>query len=62
MVSVFRLNTNIDDRQFFITPVLKLVALIPSVIVDYEWKDIALCHNQYMSQLASIDEVKNEFL
>ena len=33
--------------------VLKLVALIPSVIVKYEWKDVALCYNQYQSQLAS---------
>ena len=40
--------------------VIKLVALIPSAIVNYEWKAGALCYHQYLSQLSSAG-VKNDF-
>ena len=40
---------------------IKLVTPKPSVIVNCEWKDVALCYNQCQSQLASAEEVKNDF-
>ena len=56
---VLKLVALIPSHQLI---VLKLEALILSVIVNYGWKDVAFCYNQYQSQLASAEEEKNEFL
>ena len=41
--------------------VLKLVALIPSLIEDYQWMQVVDCWRMYRSELASEEEVQSEF-
>ena len=40
---------------------LRLVALVPSMIDKFRWADIVDCWIIYHSELASEEEVKNEF-
>jgi len=40
---------------------LKLVALVPSVVQSYDWNDIADSCRLYQSQISSVEEVRHEY-
>ena len=52
------LNDKFSSHQL---TVLKLVALIPSLIEDYQWMQVVDCWRMYRSELASEEEVQSEF-
>ena len=40
---------------------LKLFALVPSVVQSYEWTDVVYSCRLYLSQISSAEEVRHEY-